>query len=81
MKIIVLLFAGLREAAETSRVEMEVPALATPKAIAEMLAARFPKLAGHLNSIAYAIDGEFVAADTTLRESCELALLPPVSGG
>lgn len=81
MKIAVLLFAGLREAAGSGRVELEVPSGTTPRQIATMLAERYPRLRPHLGSIAYASDGEFVAADTQLTAAQELALLPPVSGG
>ncbi|MGH7492374.1 MAG: MoaD/ThiS family protein [bacterium] len=81
MKISVLLFATLREAAGADRVEMELPEGATPRRLAETLAESYPKLRPHLQAMAFAIDGEFVAADMVLRSAEELALLPPVSGG
>ncbi len=81
MKISVMLFASLRDAAGTNRAELEVPAQSTPRQIAELLAERHAGLRPHLKTIAYAIDGEFVAAETKLTEAKELALLPPVSGG
>jgi len=81
MKITVLLFASLRDAAGTNRVELETPSDSTPRQIADLLAERYSKLRPHLKTIAYAIDGEFVAADLKLIAAKELALLPPVSGG
>ena len=81
MKISVLLFAGLRDAAGTSRIELETPAPFTPRKIAELVAERHASLRPHLKTIAYAIDGEFVNAETLLTDAKELALLPPVSGG
>jgi molybdopterin converting factor subunit 1 len=81
MKIFILLFATLREASGTNRVEMEVPEGATPRHLAEALAERHPKLRPHLQALAFAVDGEFVSADSVLQNARELALLPPVSGG
>ncbi len=81
MKISVLLFASLRDAAGTNRVELEVPTPATPRQIAELIAEQHERLRPHLKTIAYAIDGEFVRADAALNDAQELALLPPVSGG
>lgn len=81
MKIIVQLFASLRDAVGARQVEMEVPETVTPLQIAERLALQYPKLAPHLPSISFAVDGEFVPADVPLQQVKELALLPPVSGG
>ncbi len=81
MKISILLFAALREAVGVSRVEMEMPEDTTPRRLAEALAERYPRLRPHLPAMAFALDGEFVAADAHLQNARELALLPPVSGG
>jgi len=81
MKIEVLLFASLREAAGASRVEIEVEENATARRVAEALAVRFPALRPHLPGLAFACEGEFVSAETVLPPASELALLPPVSGG
>lgn len=81
MKISVLLFASLREAVGAARVEMEMPAGATPRQIAAALAERHPRLRPHLPAMAFAIDEEFVAGDAAVQDAKELALLPPVSGG
>jgi molybdopterin converting factor small subunit len=66
MRIIVQLFASLRDAVGARQVEMEVPEAVTPLQIAEQLAQQHPKLRPHLPSISIVK---------------ELALLPPVSGG
>lgn len=81
MKITVLLFASLRDAVGKGRVEIDAPSPATPRKIAELLAEQHASLRPHLKTIAYAIDGEFVPAESELIEAKELALLPPVSGG
>jgi MoaE-MoaD fusion protein len=40
-----------------------------------------PRLNGVLNSIAVAVNQQYAGADTVLKPSDEVALLPPVSGG
>ena len=81
MKLSILLFATLREAVGAAQLELETPPGATPRRIAETLAERYPRLRPHLQAIAFAVDGEFVAPDKDLQQVSELALLPPVSGG
>jgi molybdopterin synthase catalytic subunit len=43
--------------------------------------ASMPRLNGVLNSIAVAVNQQYAGADTVLKPSDEVALLPPVSGG
>jgi molybdopterin converting factor subunit 1 len=81
MNIQVQLFAGLREAAGTNQLSLEVPSGTTPRQVARLLAERFPAIRAQLDSISFAANGEIVQPDTALPESCELAMLPPVSGG
>jgi len=81
MKVTVQLFAALREVTGTRQVELEVPPDATVRQAAEMLASRYPRLAPYLDSVSFAVDGEFVTGGTVLEKAGELALLPPVSGG
>ena len=50
---------------------------ATPRMVVEELGISDWMNAG----LTFAIDGEMCAPDTKLNEGCELALLPPVSGG
>ena len=45
------------------------------------LVARHPRLAGLIDSARLAINQEYQAWETPLREGDELALIPPVSGG
>lgn len=81
MKITVQLFAILREAAGINQLSLEVASGTTARQVAQILSERFPKFHGHLGSLSFAVDGEIVSAETALTDSCELALLPPVSGG
>jgi len=81
MKITIQLFAILREAAGASRIDLELPSEKNVRQAAEMLAERFPKLRGHLDTLAFAVNGEIVSANTKISNAAEIALLPPVSGG
>jgi molybdopterin converting factor subunit 1 len=81
MQITVQLFAVLREFAGANQLRLEAPSGTTALQAAQILAERFPKIRGHLNTLSFAVNGEIVPAQTVLMESCELALLPPVSGG
>ncbi|MCI0693304.1 MoaD/ThiS family protein [candidate division KSB1 bacterium] len=81
MKIQIQLFAILREAAGANQLSLEVASGTTARQVAQILAERFPKFRGHLGTLSFAVNGEIVAAETVLTDLCELALLPPVSGG
>src|SRR5690242_9482272 len=76
MQVRVLLFAGLRERAGTSCVELDLPegalvrdALAQMRAVADGV------------PVVMAVNKEYAAADAPLHAGDELALIPPVSGG
>jgi molybdopterin converting factor subunit 1 len=81
MKVTVQLFAILREAVGANQIDLEVPAETTARQITQILAERFPKFRPHLNTLSFAINGEIVPAETKAAHACEIALLPPVSGG
>jgi molybdopterin converting factor subunit 1 len=81
MQITIQLFAILREFAGANQLRLEAPSGTTALQAAQILAERFPKIRGHLGTISFAVNGEIVSAETVLPDSCELALLPPVSGG
>ncbi len=81
MKITVQLFAILREIAGDSQLTLEVASGITARQAAQILAERFPKFRGHLGTLSFAVNGAVVPAETVLPDLCELALLPPVSGG
>jgi molybdopterin converting factor subunit 1 len=81
MKVQIQLFAILREAAGANQLSLEVASGTTARQVAQILAERFPKFRGHLGTLSFAVNGEIVSAETALTDSCEVALLPPVSGG
>jgi molybdopterin converting factor subunit 1 len=76
MQVRVLLFAGLRERAGASAVELELPEGAVVRdALAQLRAV------AHDVPVVMAINQEYAAADAPLHAGDELALIPPVSGG
>lgn len=79
MKIDVLYFASLRDAAGTARERVDTRA-ADLAALYDELRARhgFALPADRLRA---ALDGEFARWDAPLRDGAEVAFLPPVSGG
>jgi molybdopterin converting factor subunit 1 len=80
-KLVVKLFATLREKAGAGQVTVELPDGATVAALQARLAADFPALAGSLASCVVAVNQAFASAETPLRAGDEIALFPPVSGG
>jgi molybdopterin synthase sulfur carrier subunit len=84
MKFTVRYFAVLREragvAAEVVAWEGPAPDVAR---LREHLAARGPALGGLLRSgsLLVAVNREYAAAETPLRDGDEVAFLPPVTGG
>ncbi|MEM6290185.1 MAG: molybdenum cofactor biosynthesis protein MoaE [Myxococcota bacterium] len=77
----ILLFAGLKEAAKTDTISVDVPAEIT---VAELLTAveeQIPALRGRARGCRLAIDQAFAGDDDPVGHPTELALIPPVSGG
>ena len=82
----VLLFAALKEAAGTERIEVAVPAAgASEKVSIEVLMAccghQFPVLEPWLPYVRVAVNCEYSQSNRLIGASDEIALLPPVSGG
>ena len=78
MSITVLYFASLRDAAGRSSEQLPLPA--SLASLYEDLRARHGFVLPR-NKLRVAVDGEFADWDTSLREGCEIAFIPPVSGG
>ncbi len=74
MKILVKVFANLREGREKEQI-MELPEGSTPEAVANSLAIPFEDVAIIM------VNGRRVEGDTKLLENDTLALFPPVGGG
>jgi molybdopterin converting factor subunit 1 len=81
MRIEVKLFAQARERVGSGSARLELP---DGSSIADALTAlerAHPGLAELRPHLAVAVDGSLARADDALTGDCELALLPPVSGG
>jgi molybdopterin synthase catalytic subunit len=80
MALVVLYFAGARDAAGTGR-ETLSPAPATVGALRRALAEAHPRLARVLPRCRIAVDQEFAPDEAPLRDGAEVAVVPPVAGG
>lgn len=81
MRIEVRAFAQARERLGSGSARLELP---EGSRVADALAAlerAYPSLAELRPHLAVAVDGTLARMDDALRGDCELALLPPVSGG
>lgn len=81
MTITVKLFASLRREAGTDQLTLEVGDGATvADAVAALRNGPLPWLPDR-ETFAVAVDREYAADEVPLTPGCELALVPPVSGG
>ena len=81
MRIIVRLFARLRDIAGHAELARDVTADATVASVWRQLVAEFPELAQYERSISTAVNADYARMDHAVRDGDEVAFLPPVSGG
>lgn len=81
LRVHVIGFATAGEALGDRPVDLELPAGSTVADLRRRLEESYPDLAPLWPRVAVAVDGEMAADDTALADGCEVALLPPVSGG
>ncbi|TAK27931.1 MAG: molybdopterin converting factor subunit 1 [Chloroflexota bacterium] len=81
MKITVRLFASYREIVGQTRLDVEVPEGATAGDLLRMFVERYPRLGDLAGGTLLAVNRDYAGAETQLRESDEVAFVPPVSGG
>jgi molybdopterin synthase catalytic subunit len=81
MKVSVHLFASLHELTGTRNLAVELPEGATLADLGNRLSQQFPGLSPHLQTLACAVEDEYVPWGHSLRDGDEVALIPPVSGG
>lgn len=82
MHVRVLYFAIVRDRlGGVSEEALELDEGATVADLSAALEARHPALSGLLSKVRFAVDEAFAGADAPLRDGCEVALIPPVSGG
>ncbi len=78
----ILLFAGLAEAAGSSVVSLEMDqAEWTVRAVREKLSELYPALQDLLEKSMVAVNQEYATSADPVRETDEIAFIPPVSGG
>ena len=81
VRVRVVAFATAADALGRQETELELPDGATVAVLRHHLGELHPALAPLWPRLAVAIDGELAAPDAVLAAGCEVALLPPVSGG
>jgi molybdopterin converting factor subunit 1 len=74
-------FAVARELAGADQVELSVEEPCTVAGLRRTLAGRFPALEQVLPHVLFAVDSNYVRDDSPLAAGCEVACIPPVSGG
>jgi molybdopterin converting factor small subunit len=78
MSVTVRLYAGIREAAGQSELNVEGRTVAE---VRDSLAAALPEVADRLAYCRYALDDTFVAEETAVPDGASVDVIPPVSGG
>lgn len=81
MRIEVRLFAQARERVGSGQARLEVPDGSSVSDALTLLERAYPGLAELRPHLALAVNGTLARSGDALAEGCELALLPPVSGG
>jgi molybdopterin converting factor subunit 1 len=81
MRLVVKLFATLRDRVKAREVTVELDDGATVTTLREKLIADYPAIEPSLPTCVAAVNQEFAFDDTPLHAGDEIALFPPVSGG
>jgi molybdopterin converting factor subunit 1 len=81
--VLVRLFAGFREKVKSDRVEIPIDKDTTLEDFIKKLGDRFPDVGEIIkkNQTTIAVNQEVVDRDHVIKNSDEVALFPPVSGG
>ena len=81
MKLTLLLFATLKDAAPDGQLEVEVPAGATVAQVWQAAVERAPQLQKWRRHARVAVNQSYASDDDIVPANAEIALIPPVSGG
>ncbi len=81
MNVRLLAFASAAEAIGSDQGAIELADGSSVADLRRSLEARYPELGPLWERLAVAVDGEIAGPDRALTDGCEVALLPPVSGG
>lgn len=81
--VLVRLFAGFKEKIDKGELEVDINSTTTLEDFIKKLGESFPEIAEMLknNQATIAVNHEIVELDYILKDSDEIALFPPVSGG
>ena len=80
MTVKIRLFAMMAEYAGERQVTLYLPAQAAVSEVHAAMKGRFPGLIWPAGTLV-AVNQEYVAAESSLQEGDEVAIIPPVSGG
>ena len=81
MKLHIIAFGIARDIFGKSEIDLNLSIQApTVKEIKQMLTEKYPQFSD-LASFNVAVNAEYMGDDTVLKESDEIAIIPPVSGG
>ena len=81
MMLKVKLFAAAKQRVGRDEIELEIPAAATVEQLRSAITEQFPPLADLLRHTRVAVNSEYAHDTLALAPNCEIALIPPVSGG
>lgn len=81
MKVTILFFATLKEAAGCSPLILDIPEGTSISALKELLTASYPQLQPLLNRCLTTINRKFASTKENIPPDAEVAFFPPVSGG
>jgi len=81
MRIHIKFFSTYREITGQAEIEVEIPSGATLVDLIPSLCSQYPRLTPHTKNMLLALNREYVHQTAPLKESDEVAVMPPVSGG
>ncbi len=81
MTLHIRLFATLKELAQASQIQLDIPLPTTVAHLRTAVAATYPQLAPNLPSALVAVNKAFTGEQTLIQPGDEVAIFPPVSGG
>lgn len=81
MKVQIKLFAIAKQLGGADTLELELPNESTVETLRGALLDRIPDLKPMIGTLRFAVNSDYAGDDHVIRESDELACIPPVSGG
>ena len=82
MIVKVVFFASARDLAGTDQIAITLPDNANVSDLKAMLFEKYPEIKTIAERSAFSMNQEYVSSDQTpVKDGCEFAIIPPVSGG